>query len=172
VTKLLDYLPQIDENSESMLGSITVCDRGYGKKSLISLWAERNYKVLTVASNIRYKHPIVGSTIVGSYVDKINSTVTSTTDLVSNYGVLQSNINEFKDSIKDFTISNDPSQLLGSQALVAQHQNQSTLFAYAYREIYDKKVEQKLLCFLDGTYIAKSNPLHFQKMPDSNCSQC
>jgi hypothetical protein len=28
MTKLLDYLPQIDENNASMLGPITVCDRG------------------------------------------------------------------------------------------------------------------------------------------------
>jgi len=42
VTKLLDYLPQIDDNRESMLRPITVCDRGYGKKTIISVLAERN----------------------------------------------------------------------------------------------------------------------------------
>ena len=80
-------------------------------------------------------------------MDKINSTVTSTTDLVSNYGVLQSNTNEFKDSIKDFTISDDPSQLLGPQVLVVQHRNQSTLFAYAYLDIHDKKSGTKTTSF-------------------------
>jgi hypothetical protein len=147
MTTLLNYLPQIDENNASMLGPITVCDHGYGKKSLISLLGERNYKVLTIASSIGSEHPIVGSTIVESYVDKINSTVTSTTDLVGNYGVLQSNTNEFKDSIKDFTISDDPSQLLGPQVLVVQHRNQSTLFAYAYLDIHDKKSGTKTTSF-------------------------
>ena len=80
-------------------------------------------------------------------MDKINSIVTSTTDLVGNYGVLQSNANEFKDSIKDFTISDDPSQLLGPQVLVVQHQNQSTLFAYAYLDIHDKKSGTKTTSF-------------------------
>jgi hypothetical protein len=80
VTKLLDYLPQIDDNRESMLRPITICDRGYGKKTIISILAERNYKVLTIASNISSKHPIIGSTIVQSNVDKIKNTDMSNTD--------------------------------------------------------------------------------------------
>lgn len=65
--KLLDYLPAVDENSHSMLGPFIVCDRGYGKKSIVEMLASRNFKVLTICSKAGSERPIVGSTIVESY---------------------------------------------------------------------------------------------------------
>jgi hypothetical protein len=47
-------------------------------------------------------------------------------------------LDEFKESISEFTMSNDPSQLLGPHVLAAQHRNQRTFFAYAYRGIQKK----------------------------------
>lgn len=54
----------------------------------------------------------------------------------------------FQQNIEEFTISDDLTQLLGQEIIVAEHQHTPTLYAFAYRDIYDKKVEQKLLHFL------------------------
>jgi hypothetical protein len=35
--------------------------------------------------------------------------------------------------------------LLGPEVMVAQHRKKPTLYAFGYCDIYDKKVEQKLL---------------------------
>jgi len=106
VQKLLDYLPSVDNNVHSMLGLLMVCDRGCGKKSIIALLMQRNFKVITIASKIGSEHPIVGSTVVKSYVEKkiensnLRSSMLSASDLESNYGVLQSNVELFRDSIR------------------------------------------------------------------------
>jgi hypothetical protein len=41
VEKLLDYLPTIDENTNSMLGPLLAYDQGYGKKLILGLLASR-----------------------------------------------------------------------------------------------------------------------------------
>jgi hypothetical protein len=69
------------------------------------------------------------------------------TNLQCNYGVLQSNVESFRESIKQFTMSDDSGQLLGPEVMVAQHREKTTLYAFGYRDIYDKKIEQKLLRF-------------------------
>jgi hypothetical protein len=152
VRKVLDTLPSADDNTHSLLGPIFVCDRGYGKKSIISLLSERNYKVLTIASKIGSDHPMVGSTVVQMYLEKINlSTLCShdqaPSELSSDYGVLQSNVDEFLEAVEPFTISDDPAILLGPEVVVAEHCCLPTFYAYCCRDIYDKKVEQKLLRF-------------------------
>jgi hypothetical protein len=152
VEKLLDCLPSIDENTQSMLGPIMVCDRGYGKKSVINLLSSRNFKVLTIASTIGSDHPIVGSTTVLSYLEKVQrygvtNSINSTEVLQSDFGVLQSNVADFLDSVKPFTVSDNPNELLGPEIVVAQHCEKKSFYAYCIRDIYDKKVEQKLLRF-------------------------
>ncbi len=74
VEKLLDYLPTIDNNMSSMLGPQLACDRGYGKKSVLGLLASKYYKVITITSKIGSEHPIVGSSIVESYIEKSKGT--------------------------------------------------------------------------------------------------
>jgi hypothetical protein len=152
VEKLLDYLPPVDENVQSMLGPFIACDRGYGKKSIMSLLASKNYKVITIASKIGSENPIVGSSAVESYIDKIKRNLLSNTqqsiaDLQDAYGVLQIDVELFQQNIEEFTISDDPTQLLGPEIIVAEHKHTPTLYAFAYRNVYDKKVEQKLLRF-------------------------
>jgi hypothetical protein len=43
----------------------------------------------------------------------------SATDLENNYGLLQSYVDSFWDSIKEFTISDNPMQLLGPEIMIA-----------------------------------------------------
>ena len=62
-------------------------------------------------------------------------------------GVLENNIQNFEDSIAPYTISDDPNILLGPELKVAQLTDSPSLYAYAYRDIFDKKVAQKLLRF-------------------------
>lgn len=68
-------------------------------------------------------------------------------ELEVNYGVLQHNVDNFIDSVAPFVMSDDPSLLLGPAVMVAEHTTQPTLYAYACRDIYDKKIEQKVLRF-------------------------
>jgi hypothetical protein len=103
-----------------------VCNRGYGKKSVINLLSSRNFKVLTIASTIGSDHPIVGLTTVQSYLEKVQrygvtNSIYSTEVLQSDFGVLQSNMEDFLDSVKPFTVSDNPKELLGSEIVVAQH---------------------------------------------------
>jgi hypothetical protein len=61
--------------------------------------------------------------------------------------ILMSNVELFRDSIREFTVSDDPWQLLGPEIMVAQHREESTLYAFAYRHVYNKKVELKYFAF-------------------------
>lgn len=149
---LCDTFFQFDENTNSMLGPLIACNRGYGKESILSLPAPKNYKVITIASKIGSEHPIVGSTVVESYIEKIkknniSNSQQSISDLQSNYGVLHKSVGSFWKSIEPFTMSDDPAQLLGPELKVDNHQEKWTFYAVGYHDIFDKKVEQKLLCF-------------------------
>ena len=119
-------MPSIDNNTHSILGLLVACNRGYGKKSDLSLLASRNYKVITIASQIGSEHPIVGSPVVDSYIDKIEksnmaNSQESISELHSSYGVLDTNVESFRESIEPFTMSDDPTQLLGPELKVAHH---------------------------------------------------
>jgi hypothetical protein len=97
---LCDTFFQFDENTNSMLGPLIACNRGYGKESILSLPAPKNYKVITIASKIGSEHPIVGSTVVESYIEKIkknniSNSQQSISDLQSNYGVLHKSVGSF-----------------------------------------------------------------------------
>ena len=62
-------------------------------------------------------------------------------------GVLESNLEEFDLGVAEFTLSDKETLLLGQEAIVCQHTTMPSLFAYAFRDIYDKKVAQKILRF-------------------------
>jgi len=64
VQRLLDYLPQIEDNTMSMLGSIIACDHGYGKKAIIELLLAKNFNVPTIAGIVGSGHPIIGTMVV------------------------------------------------------------------------------------------------------------
>jgi hypothetical protein len=152
VEKLLDYMPSIDDNTHSMLGPLVACDRGYGKKSILFLLASKNSKVITNASQIGSEHPIVGSTVVEPYIDKIEksnmaNSQESVSELQSIYGVSDGNVESFRESIEPFMMSDNPTQLLGLELKVAQHTEKQTLYAVGYHDTLVKKVEQKLLRF-------------------------
>jgi len=64
------------------------------------------------------------------------------------YGILQAQVCSFLYSIKEFSVPDDPSLLLGPEKVVAKHNDIDTFYANTYRDIYDKKrVEQQLLGF-------------------------
>ncbi len=49
VGSLLDNMPIIHQNTNSMHGPILACVWGYGKKRIIQLLGEKNYTVVTIA---------------------------------------------------------------------------------------------------------------------------
>jgi hypothetical protein len=82
-------MPSINKNTR----------KGYGKKSILSLLASKSYKVNTITTKIGLEHPIVGSTVVESYIEKIEkinitNSQQSISELQSNYGVLDVNVVE------------------------------------------------------------------------------
>jgi hypothetical protein len=141
----MDYLPQIEDNTMSMLGPIIACDRSYGKKAIIDLLWAKNFKVLTIAGTVGSGHPIIGTTVVDQYCSKIrkhNSSNCGNSNMENSYGILQTELSAFLDSIKDFSIYDDPILLFGPEIVIAKCNGVPTFYAYAYRDIYDKKVEQ------------------------------
>ena len=95
----------------------------------------------------------MGSSTADAYSKKIREhnkfkkSTASDSDDDSLSGVLENNIQNFEDSIAPYTISDDPNILLGPELKVAQLTDSPSLYAYAYRDIFDKKVAQKLLRF-------------------------
>ena len=71
VEKLFDTLPTVDNNELSSLGPILACDRGYGKKSAVDLFASKKFKVIAVANAMGSEHPFVGSSTADVYSKKI-----------------------------------------------------------------------------------------------------
>jgi hypothetical protein len=153
VEKLLDTLPPVDNNELPNLGPILACDRGYGKKSAVEMFASKNYKVIAIANAMGSEHPFVSYSTVTAYVRKIreHNILKKTTESDSheeNYsGVLDTNIQSFEDTIAPYALSDDQDTLLGPEVRVAQHSATPSLYAYAYRDIFDKKIAQKLLRF-------------------------
>jgi hypothetical protein len=150
VQRLLDYLPQIEDNTMPMLGPIIACDCGYGKKAIIELLSAKNFKVLTIAGTVGSGHPINGTMAVDQYCSKIrehNSLSCGNSNMEISYGILQTELSPFLDSIKEISISDDPTLLLGPEVVTAKCNRVSMLYAYAYRDIFDKKMEQKILGF-------------------------
>jgi hypothetical protein len=59
IQKLIDTLPPIEDNHLSELGPLISCDRGYGKRSVLRYFAEKNFKVITIIATAGSEHPIV-----------------------------------------------------------------------------------------------------------------
>jgi hypothetical protein len=153
VEKLLDMLQPVDNNELSKLGPILACDRGYGKKSAVELFASKNYKVIAIANAMGSEHPFVGSSTVNAYTKKIREhnvlrrTTSSDNDEESLGGVLELDIQTFEETIAPYALSDDQDTLLGPELRVAQLSETPSLYAYAYHDILDKKIAQKLLRF-------------------------
>jgi len=128
-----------------MLGPIIACDHGYGKKAIIELLSAKNFKVLKIAGTVGSSHLIIGTAVVNQYCS--NSFNCGNSNIEISYGILQTELSSFLDSINDFSISDDPTLLLGPEVVIAQCNGVSMFYAYVYRDIYDKKMEQKILHF-------------------------
>ncbi len=79
--------------------------------------------------------------------NKFQKSVASDSDEDSLSGVLETNIQDFEDSIAPYTVLDNRDFLLGPELKVAQLTETPSLYAYAYHDIFDKKAAQKLLRF-------------------------
>jgi hypothetical protein len=150
-------MPSIHENTNSMRGPILACDRGYGKKSFIEMLAEKNFKVITIASPVGSDHPIVGSTTVAGYAEKLKALSRETPNNMEYVSddeptnelndVVDKNLETFHQSLEEYTLQDDPNQLLGPEMIVARHSEIPHFFAIGLRDIFDKKIAQKVLRF-------------------------
>ena len=69
--KLLDTLPTVVPNAAFAFGPILACDHGYGKKTTVEMFAKCNFKVVVIANSIGSEYPIVGTSAVKDYIQKI-----------------------------------------------------------------------------------------------------
>jgi hypothetical protein len=121
-------------------GPIVACDRGYGKLSFINMLKELNFKVITIANNLGSEHPFVGQSAIDAFQQKVRRAVP---DLGSEgfSRLLQEH------NITDFVVHDLDTALMGPQVSIAQHNDDNLLYAVAVRDIFDKKIAQKLLRF-------------------------
>jgi predicted nucleotidyltransferase len=124
----------------SMNGPIIAFDRGYGKVSFINLLMERNYKVITIANAVGSEHPFVGTTAIDAFKKKARVTHPHV-DIEAIDNLLRDN------NIPNFVIQDIENILLGPEVKVARHMNDHLFHAVAIRDIYDKKIAQKILRF-------------------------
>jgi len=122
--KLTERLPNIEINTGSHLGPIMVMDRGFGKLSILNALAKKNFKILTIAAVVGSEHPIVPSSSVHQFSEKI-----------SNAGGSQAEMDQLYQRMNPWTISDDNST------------EDRSLAAIAVRDIFDKKIAQKILRF-------------------------
>jgi hypothetical protein len=141
VANLLDTMPAIGVDFHaSMNGPFIAFDHGYGKVSFINLLMERNYKVITIANAVGSEHPFVGTTAIDAFKKKVRVTHPHL-DIEAIYILLQDN------NIPNFMIQDIDNILFGPEVKVARHMNDHLFHAVAIRDVYDKKVAQKILRF-------------------------
>jgi len=141
VENLLGTMPAIGADyRSSMNGPIIAFDRGYGKVSFISLLVRRNYKVITIANSVGSEHPFVGQSVIDALRKKV---VTSHPQIGLDAFENMLHVN----NVNDFIIQDIDNILLGPEVRVARSVDDNLFHAVAIRDIFDKKVQQKILCF-------------------------
>jgi hypothetical protein len=154
IQKLIGTLPPIEENHLSELGPLISCDRGYGKRSVLRYFAEKIFKVITITATAGSEHPIVPASDVKSYLERrrrkeaeqaeYDNDSTEETDVLPELSTMLS-----ENRWNEWTIEDNPDVLLGPEIQVAVDENsgRNKLYAVAYRDIFDKKISQKILRF-------------------------
>jgi len=141
VEKLLDTMPAIGADYRSSMNSpIIAFDRGYGKVSFISLLVRRNYKVITIANSVGSEHSFVGQSVIDALRKKV-ATSHPQFGLDAFENMLHVN------NVNDFIIQDIDNILLGPEVRVARSVDDNLFHAVAIRDIFDKKVQQKILHF-------------------------
>jgi hypothetical protein len=154
--RLTDRFPQIERNVASLFGPLLVMDRGFRKLKLIKVLAQKNYKIITIAATLGSEHPLVPSTALSTFRDKLKKTKRSKTDTLSDDEVdededegepLVDAVVEFDSIMVPWTIPDDEKILLGPEYKVSRYSEDTNLMAVAIRDIFDKKVAQKVIRF-------------------------
>ncbi len=150
--KLMDRFPVIEPNTTSLSGPILVMDRGFGKLKLVKALAKKNFKILTIAATAGSEHPLVPSRSLEVFLqklkrrNKVKKYDTSDDDSEEEEPVVGL-VDEFKWKMEQWTIPDDKNVLLGPEQKVAQYMDDNSLVAVAIRDIFDKKVAQKIIRF-------------------------
>jgi hypothetical protein len=121
VEKLMDRLPPVEKNcNQCDLGPWLACDRGYGKKKVIQMLAEKNGKVITVTATAGSDHPIIPSSVVHSYQEKLkkqqneDSEEEESLELGDSIGQYAANM------LSTWTIEDNQDVLLGPEIKIAR----------------------------------------------------
>jgi len=139
--KVLEGLPEVEPNANSPDGPIIVFDRGYGKKKMVDVVQSKNFKLITVAATVGSEHPIVPSSAVAIYRERLLKNTSLPKDILAN------SLSEFDTKIQPWVISDDPNILLGPELKMCMHSSDNNLCALAVRDIFEKKISQKVLRF-------------------------
>ncbi len=114
-------------------------------KKVIEIFAKKHYKVITVCAAAGSEHPIIPTIAVNAYHKKLISQQKD-----EDVGVEldeDSPMIESLSNVTQWTIADNEDVLLGPEIKVAMDSEVEELYAIAYRDIFDKKIAQKILCF-------------------------
>ena len=111
-------------------------DRGYGKRDVVDAFTSRGFDVTTFAATVGSRHPFLSATEVDNYKSRLARANAST-----------STIQEMSRECEPWIF--DENEHLGSEVRIASlsHPNRKTIYAASVREVFDRKVDTKMLRF-------------------------
>ncbi len=105
---------------------------------MVDVVQSKNFKLITVAATVGSEHPIVPSSAVAIYRERLLKNTSLPKDILAN------SLSEFDTKIQPWVISDDPNILLGPELKMCMHSSDNNLCALAVRDIFDKKIPQKV----------------------------
>jgi hypothetical protein len=139
-------------------------DRGFGKLKLVKALGLKNFKVLTIAATLGSEHPIVPSSAQETYLDKLRryhqvTQYNSSDDDAEESEPVVNAVDTFQKNLSQWTISDDSNVLLGPEQKVCRNLEDASLIAVAIRDVFDKKIAQKVIRFFMYGFPAQYMPM-------------
>ena len=136
VSELLKSLPSFEDSGSN--ATITF-DRGYGKMNFVRSVSALGANVLTIAATIGSRHPFITDEEIQDYQKK---------QLAKK--VPLATVSQRLKPVEDWVVSS--TEKLGSEARVAKKvlENGKTLYATVVRDVFDRKVDSKLIRFFSS----------------------
>jgi len=138
--KVLEGMPKVEPNANSPDGPIIVFDRGYGKKKMVDVVQSKNFKLITISTTVGSEHPIAKSSAIETYRERLLKNASLPKDILAS-------LSEFDTKIKPWVMSDDPNILMGPELKICTHTLDSNLCALAIRDVFDKKIPQRVKRF-------------------------
>ncbi len=113
---------------------------------MMNKWLAINYKVITIAATLESEHPIVPSTALSAFREKLKKSQQSSPQNLSDeefdededeFEPMADALTEFDSRMEQWTMRDDEKILLGPENKVARYCEDSNLLAVTIRDIFD-----------------------------------